>query len=118
MSQTFTHAFHDSTITFVYERRYGSAAHNNRGRYSGEKIHALSVELVVNVEGPARPNTISAQWLRENQKPEGQKRKPVYFGVRPLCGTTQGQHAGSVFEDLTAADVTCARCLKLIGRPE
>jgi hypothetical protein len=85
---------------------YGSAAHRNRARYTGEKVHKLRATYVVGIvdeskEDP-KANTFGATFMRT--------RKPVLFSCGPCCGTTNGQHAGAPIAGLTAAHVTCSKC--------
>lgn len=100
-------------LRVVTEIKFGSAARYNRGRYAGSKVHKLFVERVVGVNDEAEamknPRSFGAIFMREQQKPEGQ-RKPVYTSVHPACGVTQGQMAGQIREGLTCADVNCERC--------
>lgn len=84
--------------------KYGSAAHRNRARYSGRKVHVLHCDYVVGiVEGhQPRPGTFGAEFVRTG--------KPVLFSCRPVCGATSGQHAGRPFANMTTADVSCTKC--------
>lgn len=90
----------------IIERRteFGSAAHGNRGRYSGQKIHRLRTAYVVGVVESAspRPGTLGARFLKTG--------KEQLFSARPACGVTQGQWAGQPFSGMTEANITCTKC--------
>lgn len=84
---------------------FGSAARNNRARYTGTKVHRLSCEYIVGLVDESlaeNPRTMGATWVRTRQ--------PVLFSCRPCCGTTGGQHAGAPDARRTASDVTCSKC--------
>lgn len=84
---------------------FGSAAHRNRGRHSGVKIHRLMTEYVIAVDPSVeevRPGSFGAIFLKTG--------KPVLFACHPVCGTTGGQHAGKPVAGLTAGHVTCTKC--------
>lgn len=86
-------------------RAYGHAAHRNRSRNTGTKIHALVAVYVVGLIDEAivdKPGTFGETFRRTRQ--------PVLFSCRPACGCTSGQHAGAPSARLTAADVTCSKC--------
>lgn len=86
-------------------REYGAAAHRNRGRNTGTKVHALRCEYVVGLVDESladNPKTYGAAWKRT--------RVPQLFSVYPCCGCTTGQHAGRPIPGLTAANITCSRC--------
>jgi hypothetical protein len=82
---------------------YGSAARKGRGRYAGQKVHRLGCEYVVGVIEGHIPGEIGRAFLRTGE--------PQLFSCHPACGCTQGQHAGKPYAKLTAADVTCEKCL-------
>lgn len=87
----------------------GSAARRNRGRYTGTKSHALQTEYVVGItseHGPVRSDSISGQFQRTG--------RPALFSAYPLCGSTQGQHAGSPREGVTV--ITCEKCQRDLQR--
>lgn len=87
-------------------RAYGTAAHRNRGRYSGSAVHALVIDEICGIVDEsieARAGTFEAAFRK--------KRAPVTFSTYPICGTTQGQSAGQEMIGLTAANVTCKKCL-------
>jgi hypothetical protein len=97
---------------YILETRveYGSAAHGNRGRYSGQKVHRLRTTWIVGLlPSQSRRGTFGEQFRRNGGK-------PVLFQAYPVCGITQGQHAGLPFANLTAADVTCSKCSKIEAR--
>ena len=84
---------------------YGYAAHGNRGRYSGTKVHELRVDYIVGLADPhaeAKSGTYGTRFKRTGQ--------PVLFSCQPACGCTGGQNAGRPSPRLTAADVTCKNC--------
>ena len=66
----------------------GHAARNNRARYTGTALHLITL-----------------YWSNGE-----------IVGAHPFCGTTQGQHAASLVEGKREADVTCAKCLKIVER--
>lgn len=66
----------------------GHAARNNRGRYTGQQLHLITL-----------------YWKGDE-----------IIGAHPFCGVTQGQHAASLVEGKREADVTCAKCLKIVER--
>ena len=85
---------------------FGHAAHRNRGRNTGVKVHRVVSKYVVGVideSKETRSDTFGAQFIRH--------RKPVLFGCRPVCGCTSGQHAARPDSRLTAERVTCAKCI-------
>lgn len=84
---------------------YGSAAHRNRGKHSGAKVHRVVSKYVVAVIDPSketRQDTFGAAFLRTN--------KPQLFSCRPACGCTSGQHAARPDSRLTAEHVNCSKC--------
>lgn len=88
-----------------YRSAYGHAARRNRGRFTGAKIHALFCEYVVGLVDPSipcKPGTAGHTFRTTGE--------PVLFTVFPVCGCTQGQHAGSPIKGATKDDVTCTRC--------
>lgn len=85
-------------------KEYGGAAHRNRGRYSGTKVHALWVERVVGLVSGNTPSPGSIGWqfyLHGDHE---------IFSSAPCCRCCQGQHAGSPVDGLTENDVTCDKC--------
>ena len=80
----------EAPYTYTTRIAYGSAAHNNRGRYTGQKVHRLAVHV-------------------RTDEATGRTATSTY----PVCGVTGGQHAGQEFPGLTAASVTCDRCRKI-----
>ncbi len=91
--------------TYSYFFEYGTAAHKNRGSFSGEKVHALRCEYLVNVDDSVtvQPGTHSDLWRKT--------RKPVLTSCAPVCRCTDGQRAGKPVRTKTEADVTCTKCL-------
>ena len=95
---------------YKLERRieFGHAARRNRGHFTGQKIHRLRTEYIVEVIDEAAEraivtyNTLGHRFLRD--------RKPVLFTVYPCCGVTSGQFAGIPVSGYTQASVTCTRC--------
>lgn len=86
----------------------GSAARGNRGRYAGHRVHLLRVEKIVGLkpehtQADIAPGTLGARF--------GATGRPVTFSTEPLCGCTQGQHAGQASSSLSVADVDCEKCL-------
>ena len=87
-----------------YRVGYGYAAHKNRGKFSGQKVHLLSCQVIVGVEDGFFPekHSLGAKFLETG--------KPVLYSCHPACRTTQGQRAGRVREGFTADNVTCEKC--------
>lgn len=83
----------------------GHAAHRNRGRNTGTKIHRLRTEYIVGLVDETRqekPGTFGATFAKTH--------KPVLCSCAPSCGTTSGQHAGRPDSRLTREHVTCTKC--------
>jgi len=99
---------------YILERRteYGHAARRNRGRYVGRTIHRIIAEYIVGLEPGSehRPGTYGATFQRTG--------KPVLYYAAPACHCTQGSHAAQPLAGLTAADVTCKKCLPPPNPPE
>lgn len=89
---------------------FGSAARNNRGRYTGIKIHRLQIFELVGLSESAKAiaettgsKTFAGQFLRGGSK-------PVTISVAPICGCTGGQFAGQELRGVTAEQVNCSKC--------
>jgi hypothetical protein len=81
----------------------GHAAHRNRGRFTGQKVHRVVCTDVIGIADPAReirPGTFAAKFVATG--------KPVTMSARPACGCTQGQFAAS---ESAGLEVTCSKCL-------
>lgn len=83
---------------------YGGAARRNRGSYSGTKTHRLWCWYVVDLEPGYEPpaGTFGAVFLKTG--------RPVLYSCYPVCGCTDGQHAGKPVAGKTEADVNCGKC--------
>jgi hypothetical protein len=84
---------------------YGSAAHGNRGKYSGAKVHRVVSKYVVGVidqTKETRQDTFGAKFLKTG--------KPQLFSCRPACGCTSGQHAARPDSRFTSEHVNCSKC--------
>jgi hypothetical protein len=89
------------TLTLEQHYGVGHAAHRNRGRNTGQKVHVVGYEVIV---------------ARSDEQKPGQMKVGAVFSARPLCGVTQGQHAAKVAPSLTADHVTCSRCQQWVDQ--
>lgn len=93
---------------YVLDRKYevGFAARKNRGRFSGQKTHHVVSQYVVAVLRPQDEGrtTYGAAFLRTGSA--------QLYSCWPVCGCTQGQHAGRPAPALTQQDITCSKCQK------
>lgn len=108
-----------SNLVLETRVEYGAAAHRNRGRYSGQKIHRLICEYVVGVVdedaamlsgGVGRDFLVGVRTRDEIGRTVRIPRQPVLFSCHPACMCTQGQHVGQPNARLTAENVNCIKC--------
>lgn len=99
-----------ANYTLALYREAGHAAHRNRGRYSGAKVHLVSSQYIIGVANPDEERSKGHDTLGKRFLKSG---APVLFSASPYCGVTGGQNAARPNSALTLADVTCVRCRKL-----
>lgn len=78
---------------------------------TGMKVHLVRALQVVGVDvslGTVKPGTYAAKFLHQqkNSNPA-----PVYYSVAGACNGN-GQHTGTVMEELTFDHITCEKCRK------
>lgn len=97
----FISAYEWSGYLVVNAFRVGAAARRNRGSYSGQKVHRLYVGYIVGKVNTDAIDTDYIAWVTE----------PKLHSIGPVCGCTQGQHAGSVIPGKQNADINCTKCI-------